>query len=437
MKKLLVIGLLFSLLLSACGSVVPTMEPVDLQVVVPTTEFVVTSVPVPDVQVVEPESPCEKVMSTEQFFLDYAGKPAVFQGVYENGAVYAFSINNVLVCVLSLGSVSRVGELVFYQELVKINGESRTDFEYIFSEHDNNFIGFSGIVGNSETLKDMLGSLILYNQEPVVINSTPPDSCEMLSEGSAIQFSGKEVKIVFYEGGSHSNDSWDNIAFLYEGTNYCLDSVYLQKYEFSVVDITGRQVLVETSKIWQILNRDVIFYINPGEFTDNMTEEVIVKSKIVLKSPISVEETEFGDPMVYELMSRPTIYDELFWNQFRGRYLLFNSSLPETVNPGYLISPLEYVSGGEIEVGSVLGVIDGNPVVVTDTTCGFGGFNGVGVLSIDYSWTDPSTGLEVSTYSIPYLGSYIFITEGDGQGQVITYFFVPVGDCELKMNLIG
>lgn len=433
--RFLALFVVFALVMGACSEATsPTPEPTPVPTmavptVVPTAQP--TVVPTPELS----KSPCDLVMTTDQFMVSYLGQEAVFAGVYHSA--YTFYVGGKLVCATLIGSHdTRFGELTIFQDTVSADGEKRSEMNPVFDENFNGLIGFSGVVTNDQVYPDLMGDMILYNANAIVLNQKPGD-CQALTDETVKQFSGKAVTIIYSRGvgvSADTNNQWMEIAFTYDGQPYCYDSAWFELRK-TVTDITGREVASEDfgwgGNTWfmQGLTGVVSFYI--GQFSHGGGDVGFEKDIMTISVGNPTDQAEYGDPMVFEILSRSASYSEVFfWTPENGsRYFLINSVLPDKVNPGYLISPKEYVNGGELTEGTVLGVINGNPLVVTAMECAFSGFSMQPIQAVNYAWMDNTGDFDQlsSGSESAYPDYYLYLMEGTGEGQTITYFHVPGG----------
>jgi hypothetical protein len=359
------------------------------------------------------QSPCDLVMPEDQFAQQYAGKQVTFMGVYSFGTVYAYEVEEKTVCVTDPSS-DPLSFPEFLQDVVDEKGNKYTEDYPILNDRFNGLIGRTGTFGLGQTFYQ------IHNTQAIQLKGRP-DECVELDADSVKQFDGKEILVVGY---NHSDEHpLPGIYFENEGQTYCYEAAY-PEVRTSVVDITGKKVLAEYPS-WTFSRSHFMNLTATVKFDAETVSTRTAPDDEWTVIPVmhliagDASETEYGDSMVFEVMSRPGSVEGVDSNSDGKSYKIINSDKPETVKPGYLYSPIENVDGGELQVGSYLGPTYDTPLLVTEIKCALGGFSFVPVQVVHYLSTS------ISGDTMVYPDTYIFFVEGMGEGQRITYYRVP------------
>lgn len=430
MKKIVFVLIALVFVLSACAKA-PTVTPDSM--IAPTEQSIINT-PEPTAEstaeLVIPKSPCNMAMNTDQFFQDYLGQTATFEGVYQNGSVYVFRVGKDLICTYHIGGKNSNGEnLILTQDLEDANGNVDWTYNPIFASSFNGLINFTGTVTNSTVSPDLFpGDWNLYNNEPILINEKPED-CISVSDEEMKEFSEKTVRLIYANDFWADDDPWRKIAFTYGDKNYCYDSAEFE-YHITITDVTGTEVVVDDpswqGNTWFMQDMPVSFSFRSAGFVNNRTKMTFSKDVLIMQAGKVVENREFGDPMVLEFMSHGGGYTDVVGWKYNGQYSLVSGKDLDKVNPGYFVSPKEYVYGGELQVGTEIGKVGGFPIVVTALNCN----PNSKTAQVNYYWMDNGDGTsswDISDFMMTTNDMNIYLMEGTGEGQTLTYFNIPAG----------
>ncbi len=409
MKKMIL--LVMVLILTACGAQKVPVEDV------PTWEGVLPMLKDGST------SPCDRVMTEEAFARTYDGKEVTFMGAYSNGVVYAFEVDGVTVCAHNFND--EVASFPWFSQDIIENDELWQDTMPIIDSRANMLIGSSGIL-EFETYDD--GSIIDLN----VRNATPmqiygrPESCIDLDKNSVQNFNNKEIVVV---GAKIDEYGWMNLYFQSEGETYCYEKAYVVLVK-PVTDIFGQTNYsnsggLSSDSLFLLMNLSGIMHFYDDQTVSagatQFAPEDIQKIIFIQTDVIPDYQETSPNLEMFEVLSHGlSNIDYVDENNTRGKYKLINSTeKPEAVNDGYLYAPKEYLDGGEIKVGTVLGIANSKSVEVTEIVCALGGMSLVPVYSISYS------GSEGNSYTLADPDSYLYLVENEGDRQTIIYYHIP------------
>lgn len=410
-QKMLIFGMIVVFLVISACQAQATALPIEVE---QTQSIEVEEAPTLSPEV--PSSPCDEVMSEKEFGTQYEGQTVTYLGAYSDGLVFAYGVDGHVLCATTVND--NVVFPQFVQEVIEEDGVAWSEGTPYFDERFNGLIGQSGILEVERYASGEVQDLTIHNLEPIQLFGRPA-SCIDLDQESVLKLNDKEITIV---GKTDDENGWDNVYFESDGTTYCYENTYLEAL-INVTDITGKTVQVEiySGNRYDLMNLKGILRFNEanmiyGSPVVGGPSEQMIMFLLVGES----REINFGDPMVFEFKSRPGYVDIVSWNTTHGEYkLVVDSTIPETVAPGYVYSPEKYIDGGELIVGTVLGEIEGVPMKVDSIECAFGGMSLLPVQSVNFVTN------EGYDYTIPIPDTYLYLLKGTGNGQVITYYHVP------------
>ncbi len=355
---------------------------------------------------------CDEVIKENVFALKYQGQLVTYRGAYDG--LYAYEVGGKTICATTIGSLVAT-EPRLIQDVIKTSGEASQETYPVFTV---GLIGHSGILGFESYEDGRIIYLTIHNTDAVQLKGKP-DSCILVDAEGMKVFNGQEITVIGYV--TEEGRSWDGLYFQADGTTYCNETAYVQIWN-SVIDIDGGMVLSEdyswarnTSKLMNfkgIVSLDEAKWVQLGN--DASTKQAIIN---IVSGTATMK--YLGDPMVFEIFSRPIHTAYVDWNNHMRQYLLINTIKPDMVRPGYLYSPERYVDGGELKVGTVLGEIDGEPVTVTEIKCAREGMSFKPRLEVSYVYNS------IETYTLVVPDTHLFFVRESGQGQVLTYYHAP------------
>jgi len=357
---------------------------------------------------------CDVLISPDELE-SYIGQKATLVG--SHAGVTVLDIGGKQVCVTQNGLFStNIDEGLFVQVRTKYQqNQYYIDTVPLGYDFSNMYSGMTGTIGNVVSSRDFgTGPMIILDKTLELVYE---DSCEVLDYDSIEQLNGKTVKAtgVWVPVGEEENEEYDPmIVYVYQGQNYCFDG-YLDIYK--TIEVFGKQHHVSfEAGYWN-------YYSEPLIFGDTGVISVEPRGEGYLPNVFfdvgEGNREDEVDPMIEEIGSRggyipmwylgtQSWYGEIL-NDGQSTYsLIFWEEAPQ-LNPGYLFSPKSYTYGGMIDVGTVIGKIDGKPVTISSIE------NRCEQLDPNYSSID---------FEVSFDGEYV----GFGWGQTVEYFAMIKGN---------
>jgi hypothetical protein len=303
---------------------------------------------------------CDMVISPDKL-QDYDGQKATIEGSHEG--VTVLEIDGKHVCVTENGLYSTdVGEGLDLLVRAKYH---QNEFGGLYTSLGYSFMNmYSGMTGTIH----YLGQPVIVLDE--VMQMVYKDNCTVLDQDSIGQLNGQNVKItgVWVPEGKLADEYYDALmVFEYNGQNYCYD-YYVQAYK--TIEVFGKPHHVPFD-FGVMGNTPELLFGDVGRITVEIGDDG--RQDVFLDIGEGEREDDV-DPMIEEIGSRDMhlvplkyegMYSETFTDGKGSVYSLMYTWEAPILKPGYLISPKSYTYGGIIDVGTVIGKIDGKPLIVS------------------------------------------------------------------------
>ncbi|HOX95803.1 MAG TPA: hypothetical protein PLI45_00260 [Candidatus Woesebacteria bacterium] len=351
---------------------------------------------------------CDLIISPDKLE-DYDGQKATYLGSYEG--LVTLNVDGRHICVTENGLYSSdIGESV--NLLVRTKYFQNEIGEQYFSGMGYSYLNmYSGMTG---TIR-YVGSPVFVLDE--VMQMVYKESCTLLDQDSIGQLNGREVKIT----GVWTPDPYSGEYLVLEsnGQNYC----YTHNIDiYKTTDVFGEPHHIPFYTSFGVIGSSDLLLGVVGKITTELDND---GDLLVYFDAGEGQREEDIDPMIEEISSRSKYlsylqyegwYEETITDGMGNVYSLMSNSEAPILKPGYLISPKSYTYGGPIDIGVVIGEIDGKPLTMSLVEDCYQDDDGSFSAKFSFSYDGDEVVSEWGSTE------YISLIKGNGADQEIVYY---------------